>query len=204
MNILIVSNDSFFIAGTIRLIRAAWQRQPDRLPVFIISDEEKALLAPDVIISDIVKQDGSLHPVLTSAAPQSAAQTSPARYMTLFLNSQCKTVPRQTCAQHFMTVEKRRAAEKLDALFRCRASAIYSSRACNSTGVSGLEAIALSKQQAMVVKYTRQGLSLTDISRLTHLSVKTISTHKRAVMRKLGITNNSQFYQYALAGYIPH
>lgn len=204
MNILIVSKDSFFISGAIGLISTAWQRHPDRAPVFIVSDEEKSLLTPDVIITDIIKSGFEQRERLTVSSSRSSSRDQPARYMTLFLSSQCKTEPRQTCAQHFSHIDKPITAEKLDALFRCRTSSIYATRPCASTFRPGLEAVSLSKQQAMVVKYTRQGLSLTDISRITHLSVKTISTHKRAVMRKLGIKNNSQFYQYALAGYIQH
>ncbi|MEM6161420.1 LuxR C-terminal-related transcriptional regulator [Erwinia sp. P6884] len=187
MNILIVSRDNFFISGTICLITRVWPRSRDDNPVFIISQPDASPLTPDLIISDVNRlMPGISHPRLTNRVPR--------RHVTVYLAAQCECGPGSICPLHNFRIEKHNAGEALMMLFCHHLNGVFvqSHQPCRQAKHS------LSKQQAMVVKYTRQGMSLTDISRLTHLSVKTISTHKRAVMRKLGMKNNSEFYQYAL------
>lgn len=55
----------------------------------------------------------------------------------------------------------------------------------------------LSKREAEVVRLYSAGYSVTQISEHVHRSVKTISQQKNDAMRKLGLTNNSQLYEYA-------
>jgi two-component system capsular synthesis response regulator RcsB len=57
----------------------------------------------------------------------------------------------------------------------------------------------LSNRQAEVVRLYAQGLSVTQIAERLHRSVKTVSQQKNDAMRKLGITSNSQLYEYARA-----
>lgn len=201
MNIHIVSQDSFFITGVICLINQVWQ--PDTThPVFLVMEENKPLLAPDIIITDLLPRSPKRQ---EGAVRLSARHMRSERCVLLFLASQCREMTDAECVHHHLRLEKKSAAKRLQMLFSQRSSVVFPRPVAPdcSSGCSQYSHIALSRQQAMVVKYTRQGLSLTDISRLTSLSIKTISTHKRAVMRKLGIKNNSEFYQYSLSGFIP-
>lgn len=57
----------------------------------------------------------------------------------------------------------------------------------------------LSEREAEVVRLYANGLSVTQIAERLHRSVKTVSQQKNDAMRKLGITSNSQLYEYARA-----
>lgn len=187
MNILIVSKDNYFISGAVSLIAHAWPRNREDYPVFIVSGSDTISLVPDIIICDVNRLlPGISHPRLTNRVPR--------RHVTVFLASCCECGPGSTCPLHNFRIEKDNAAEALTLLFCHQLGGVFMprNRPCRQARHC------LSKQQAMVVNYTRQGMSLTEISQLTRLSVKTISTHKRAIMRKLGMKSNSEFYQYAL------
>jgi two-component system capsular synthesis response regulator RcsB len=56
---------------------------------------------------------------------------------------------------------------------------------------------ALSRREAEIVRLYASGLSVTQIAERVHRSVKTISQQKNNAMRKLGLTSNSQLYEYA-------
>jgi len=53
---------------------------------------------------------------------------------------------------------------------------------------------ALSPRETEVLRLICKGLSLTDISRRMHLSIKTVSAHKMRAMEKLGVKNGCQLY----------
>ncbi|GLQ90751.1 response regulator transcription factor [Dyella flagellata] len=59
------------------------------------------------------------------------------------------------------------------------------------------EAVVLSQREAEVVRLYAQGLSVTQIAEQLHRSVKTVSQQKNDAMRKLGITSNTQLFEYA-------
>lgn len=52
----------------------------------------------------------------------------------------------------------------------------------------------LSLRENEVLRYICRGLSLTDIARRMHLSIKTVSAHKMRAMEKLGVNNSCQLY----------
>ncbi|MCU6669623.1 response regulator transcription factor [Enterobacteriaceae bacterium H4N4] len=52
----------------------------------------------------------------------------------------------------------------------------------------------LSLREHEVLRYICRGLSLTDIARRLHLSIKTVSAHKMRAMEKLGVSNSCQLY----------
>lgn len=52
----------------------------------------------------------------------------------------------------------------------------------------------LSPRETEVLRMICKGLSLTDISRRLHLSIKTVSAHKMRAMEKLGVNNSCQLY----------
>jgi len=52
----------------------------------------------------------------------------------------------------------------------------------------------LSVRETDVLRLICRGLSLTDISRRMHLSIKTVSAHKMRAMEKLGVKNSCQLY----------
>lgn len=194
MNILIVSKDIFFISGVITVVTRAWRPDYKTHPVFLISDDaNQSLLLPDIIINDVIETEAGKHRALKKTRFSG-------RFVTLVLAAQHRECENIRCAKHSIRLNKKEAATQLSMLFGHPDSVIFSSSASlPPTAGNYPPQIELSKQQAMVVRYIRQGLSLTDISHLTRLSVKTISTHKRAIMRKLGMKNNSEFYQYTLA-----
>jgi two-component system, NarL family, captular synthesis response regulator RcsB len=57
----------------------------------------------------------------------------------------------------------------------------------------------LSQREAEVVRLYAQGLTVTQIAEQVHRSVKTVSQQKNDAMRKLGITSNTQLFEYARA-----
>lgn len=202
MNIVIVSKDSYFISGMIGLINEAWSPQCSDRPVFLVADEDRSLLVPDIVITDVYKTASMAahRKIISSVLAEDNVQE---RYVSLFLAAQCHDAS-SACMQHSIQLKKAESAQRVQKLFKRRNAAGYAKKNYSvAHHCRPHDAIILSKQQAMVVKYTRMGLSLTDISRVTSLSIKTISTHKRAVMRKLDMKNNSDFYRYALVGFTP-
>lgn len=57
--------------------------------------------------------------------------------------------------------------------------------------------IQLSFTESRVVELTGQGHTITDISRILERSEKTVLTHRRNAIRKLGVLNRLEFYNYA-------
>ncbi|HTV84861.1 MAG TPA: response regulator transcription factor [Dyella sp.] len=57
----------------------------------------------------------------------------------------------------------------------------------------------LSQREAEVVRLFAQGMSVTQIAEHLHRSVKTVSQQKNDAMRKLGVTSNTQLFEYARA-----
>ena len=56
----------------------------------------------------------------------------------------------------------------------------------------------LTAREQEVLRLIVQGVSLSQIAELLHLSPKTVTTHKSNLMGKLGIRNNSDLIRYAL------
>ena len=63
--------------------------------------------------------------------------------------------------------------------------------------LAGNDPSALSRREAEIVRLYASGLTITQIAERVHRSVKTISQQKNNAMRKLGLTSNSQLYEYA-------
>lgn len=63
--------------------------------------------------------------------------------------------------------------------------------------LAGDDPSALSRREAEVVRLYASGLTITQIAERVHRSVKTVSQQKNNAMRKLGLTSNSQLYEYA-------
>jgi two-component system capsular synthesis response regulator RcsB len=64
---------------------------------------------------------------------------------------------------------------------------------------SGTDPAVLSQREAEVVRLYAQGLTVTQIAEQLHRSVKTVSQQKNDAMRKLGVTSNTQLFEYARA-----
>jgi DNA-binding NarL/FixJ family response regulator len=56
----------------------------------------------------------------------------------------------------------------------------------------------LSNREFETLRLLAQGLSVTGIAQQLKLSVKTVSTHKANLMRKMGLKNSSELVRYAL------
>lgn len=56
----------------------------------------------------------------------------------------------------------------------------------------------LSKREIEVLIRLRLGLSLTAIAKNLGLSIKTVSTHKRNAMRKIGLSKDIDLYKWLL------
>ncbi|GFZ87927.1 hypothetical protein GCM10011408_03220 [Dyella caseinilytica] len=65
--------------------------------------------------------------------------------------------------------------------------------------VEGSDPAVLSQREAEVVRLYAQGLTVTQIAEQLHRSVKTVSQQKNDAMRKLGVTSNTQLFEYARA-----
>jgi two-component system, NarL family, captular synthesis response regulator RcsB len=63
----------------------------------------------------------------------------------------------------------------------------------------GADPAVLSQREAEVVRLYAQGLTVTQIAEQLHRSVKTVSQQKNDAMRKLGVTTNTQLFEYARA-----
>jgi two-component system, NarL family, captular synthesis response regulator RcsB len=64
---------------------------------------------------------------------------------------------------------------------------------------AGNDPAVLSRREAEVVRLFAQGMSVTQIAEHLHRSVKTVSQQKNDAMRKLGVTSNTQLFEYARA-----
>ncbi len=64
-------------------------------------------------------------------------------------------------------------------------------------GMSSDRGIKLSKRELEVLRQCVAGVSLVEIARRTSRSIKTISTQKSVAMKKLGVSNDYELYQYA-------
>ena len=64
---------------------------------------------------------------------------------------------------------------------------------------AGGDPAVLSQREAEVVRLFAQGMSVTQIAEHLHRSVKTVSQQKNDAMRKLGVTSNTQLFEYARA-----
>lgn len=64
----------------------------------------------------------------------------------------------------------------------------------NTLFQKGADNDALSPRETEVLRLICKGLSLTDISRRLHLSIKTVSAHKMRAMEKLRVKNDCQLY----------
>jgi len=65
-------------------------------------------------------------------------------------------------------------------------------------GAEGPPHRALSDREFQVFQLLVSGKSVTDIGAALNLSVKTVSTHKAHIMRKMGMTNQSTLIRYAI------
>jgi two-component system, NarL family, captular synthesis response regulator RcsB len=65
--------------------------------------------------------------------------------------------------------------------------------------VNGADPAILSQREAEVVRLYAQGMTVTQIAEHLHRSVKTVSQQKNDAMRKLGVTSNTQLFEYARA-----
>ncbi|TNY26549.1 response regulator transcription factor [Fulvimonas soli] len=63
--------------------------------------------------------------------------------------------------------------------------------------LAGADLSMLSRREAEVVRLYASGLTVTQIAERVCRSVKTVSQQKNDAMRKLGLTSNSQLYEYA-------
>jgi len=193
MNIMLISRDNFFVTGAIALISQVWRPDFKTHPVFVVAEKNNPLLLPDIVITDMTD-------IRRSDIANGVRNACKGCVIDIFLAMQSRQSKLARSTEYHIYLDKKEAAQQLVTLFGTQASALFWPSPLSPKARSSLQASGpLSKQQAMVLSYTRQGLSLTDISRVTRLSIKTISTHKRAIMRKLGIKNNGEFYQYAFS-----
>jgi two-component system capsular synthesis response regulator RcsB len=99
--------------------------------------------------------------------------------------------------------------ELLVALRTVRAGDTYVGRPLRERGVDvsraarppsptrGKRTLSLSMREAEVIRLLAQGLSVSEVARITHRSVKTVSWQKHSAMAKLGIGNDQQLFDYA-------
>lgn len=99
--------------------------------------------------------------------------------------------------------------ELLVALRTVRAGDTYVGRPLREQGVDvsraarppsptrGKRTLSLSMREAEVIRLLAQGLSVSEVARITHRSVKTVSWQKHSAMAKLGIGNDQQLFDYA-------
>jgi DNA-binding NarL/FixJ family response regulator len=61
----------------------------------------------------------------------------------------------------------------------------------------------LSDREQQVLRMIAGGRSINDIAAELHLSAKTISTHKKRLMKKLGVSTNAELFRYTLEHSLP-
>jgi len=71
-----------------------------------------------------------------------------------------------------------------------------STSAADTSPADRKQAQALSAREAEVMRLLAQGLTVSEVARITHRSVKTISLQKHSAMAKLGIANDQQLFDY--------
>ena len=63
---------------------------------------------------------------------------------------------------------------------------------------NGCDPISLTDREVEIVKLIAEGLTTKDIAEKLFLSFHTISTHRKNIFRKAGITNSSELVRYAV------
>lgn len=71
-----------------------------------------------------------------------------------------------------------------------------STSAVDTSLTAGKQIQGLSSREAEVMRLLAQGMTVSEVARITHRSVKTISLQKRSAMAKLGIANDQQLFDY--------
>lgn len=64
--------------------------------------------------------------------------------------------------------------------------------------------VSLSAREIEVVRLFAAGMTVTEIAERLNRSIKTVSSHKTAALRKLGLERDSELYQYAQSAGLTH
>lgn len=54
----------------------------------------------------------------------------------------------------------------------------------------------LSKSEGKVLNYIAKGLTISDVARIQHISIKTVSLHKRSAYKKMEVNSDVNFIHF--------
>lgn len=74
----------------------------------------------------------------------------------------------------------------------------------DATCASRSNAVSLSPREVEVVRLFAAGMTVTEIAERLNRSIKTVSSHKTAALRKLGLKRDSELFQYAQSAGLSH
>jgi DNA-binding CsgD family transcriptional regulator len=169
------------IDAAVTEIRAAWGAQSDELRVSAWSDILEAFLAPtgDGLAKALAIADGDDVPVTFRAATRLE-----------LARLRVREGDRSSAA--LLLAEAAEIAERLGHAQLQRSVAEFADAAGLSTSAAASEADALTARERQVLDLIAEGLSNRQIGERLFISVKTVSVHVSAVLRKLGVSTRTE------------
>jgi len=200
------------VADDHQLMREGLHALLDNQPDMVVVDEasngrdvvaKAARLMPDVVLMDIGMPE--LNGI--DATRQLCELSQPPRIITLSMHSDRQFVQGILRAGATGYLLKDSAFEELaEAVRRVANGQVYLSPAIagvvveslQSDSVNGRSDDTLTAREREVLQLMSEGHSTKEIARQLHISVKTVETHRRQVMRKLNIFSVAELTKYAI------
>lgn len=184
LSIAITTQNAFYELGLISLVKKVFNKDGDEDYLFVYPYEMNAAHKANVIFKDFmvivnIYQESSL--VIKNASNNN----KPMMTVNIPFNS--------TQLDIYDIVSK---IKKIINIARLSHFNMMNSDTFRRLGLKSY--IQLSITESRVFELTGQGHSITDISNILERSEKTILTHRRNAIRKLGVLNRLEFYNYAL------
>lgn len=169
------------VGAAVETIRAAWAAQTSELRVSVWSDILHAFLEPtgEALAAAVALADGDDVPVVFRAA----ARLELAR---LRVSEGDRTGAARVLA------EAADIADRLGHVQLQRSVATFADAAGLSTSPSATDADLLTARERQVLELIAEGLSNRQIGERLFISVKTVSVHVSAVLRKLGVSTRTE------------
>ncbi|CNH06035.1 LuxR family regulatory protein [Yersinia aldovae] len=183
LSVAITTRNAFYELGLLSLLRKVFNKEGDEDYLFIRPYESKAAHKANVIFKDFM--------VIINIYQDS-------EFITKSINSSNKpmmTVNIPFNSNQLDIYDIISKIKKILTIARLNHGSMMNSDVFRRLGLKNY--IQLSHTESRVVELTGQGHSIPDISKILERSEKTVLTHRRNAIRKLGVLNRLEFYNYA-------
>ncbi|CNH99673.1 helix-turn-helix transcriptional regulator [Yersinia pekkanenii] len=183
LGVAIKTQNTFYELGLLSLLKQVFDKEGYEDYLFICLDETKAVHKANIIFKDFmvivnIYQDNG---VITNSTSSS---NKPMMTINIPFNSNKLDI--------YNIISKIKKILVIAHLSHC---SIMNSDISRRLGLNNY--VQLSLTESKIVELTGQGYSTVDISKILERSEKTILTHRRNAIRKLGVLNRLDFYNYA-------